>query len=123
MANNIFLVLTNAVEGQDDLFNTWYDDKHTAELLNVPGIVAVQRYELSEITLPEDLELPAQLAPPTHRYLVIYELDRDVDEALSGLLASFTSGNMSVSETLDLNTVSLTGWKPHGERVVADHNG
>jgi hypothetical protein len=120
MANNIFLVLTNAVEGQDDPFNTWYDDKHTGDLLNIPGIVAVQRYVLEEMALPEGLDLPAELAPPTHRYLVIYELDCEVDEALSGLLASFTSGRMAISDALDLNTVSLTGWKPHGERVVAD---
>ncbi|MGB8391458.1 hypothetical protein [Mycobacterium sp.] len=120
MADNLFLVLTNPVQGQDEAFNTWYDTQHVPEVLDVPGVVAAQRYDLSEVTVPEDEDLPAQLPPPTHRYLVIYELDRDPDTVMSEFLNRVMAGKMSLHETLDLGTISLTGWKPRGERRVAD---
>jgi hypothetical protein len=120
VAENLFLVLTNPVQGQDEAFNTWYDTQHVPEVLDVPGVVAAQRYDLSEVTVPEDEDLPAQLPPPTHRYLVIYELDRDPDTVMSEFLKRVMAGKMTLHETLDLGTISLTGWKPRGERRVAD---
>ncbi|EUA51303.1 DUF4286 family protein [Mycobacterium xenopi] len=123
MAKNLFLVLTNPIEGQDDAFNEWYDTKHVPEVLDVPGVIAAQRYDLAQVTVPADEDLPAQLPPPTHRYLVVYELDRDPDAVMKEFLARVTTGKLSLGETLDLSTISLTGWTPHGERRVADHNG
>lgn len=120
MAENLFLVLTNPVQGQDEGFNEWYDTRHVPEVLNVPGVVAAQRYDLSEVTVPGDEDLPAQLPPPTHRYLVIYELDGDPDTVMSEFLKRVMAGELSLHETLDLTTISLTGWKPRGQRRVAD---
>lgn len=119
MTQNRFLVLTNPVPGQDEAFNEWYDTQHVPEVLDVPGVVAAQRYDLSEVTVPEDEELPAALPPPTHRYLVIYELDRDPDTVMSEFLKRVMAGQLSLHETLDLTTISLTGWKPRGQRRVA----
>jgi hypothetical protein len=120
VAENRFLVLTNPLQGQDESFNTWYDTRHVPEVLDVPGVVAAQRYDLSEVTVPDGDDLPAQLPPPTHRYLVIYELDRDPDTVMSEFLKRVVAGEMSLHETLDLATISLTGWKPRGGRRVAD---
>lgn len=120
MAENLFLVLTNPVQGQDEDFNKWYDTQHVPEVLDVPGVVSAQRYDLSEVTVPEDEDLPAALPPPTHRYLVIYELDRDPDAVMSEFLKRVMGGQLSLHETLDLTTISLTGWIPRGERRLAD---
>ena len=120
MAENLFLVLTNPIEGKDGEFNEWYDDQHVPEVLDVPGVVAAQRYDLSEIKVPEDEELPAQLPPPTHRYLVIYELDREPDLVMQEFLARVMAGKLSLGQTLDLSTISLTGWTPRGTRRTAD---
>jgi hypothetical protein len=120
VAENLFLVLTNPVPGQDEAFNEWYDTQHVTEVLDVPGVVAAQRYELSEVTVPEDEDLPAVLPPPSHRYLVIYELDRDPDTVMSEFLKRVMTGKLSLHETLDPTTVSLTGWKSRGPRRVAD---
>ncbi|NDJ87919.1 MULTISPECIES: DUF4286 family protein [Mycolicibacter] len=120
MAENLFLVLTNPVPGQDEVFNQWYDTAHVPEVLDVPGVVAAQRYDLCELTVPEDEDLPAVLPPPSHRYLVVYELDRDPDTVMSEFLKRVMAGKMSLHETLDLTTVSMTGWKPRGPRRVAD---
>jgi len=42
-----------------------------------PRVVAAQRYDITELKVPDDEDLPAQLPPPTHRYMVIYELDNE----------------------------------------------
>ncbi|MDT5015671.1 MAG: hypothetical protein QOD39_1831 [Mycobacterium sp.] len=119
MAQDIFIVLTNPIEGEDEAFNKWYDAQHVPEVLAVPGVVAAQRYDIAEVNVPDDEDLPAQLPPPTHRYLVIYELDSDPDVVMSEFLKRVTAGTLSLGEYLDLSTISLTGWTPRGGRVVA----
>jgi hypothetical protein len=120
VAENLFLVLSNPIEGEDDSFNKWYDTTHVPEVLDVPGVVAAQRYRLAEINIPDDEDLPAQLPPPTHRYLVIYELDREPDTVMAEFLKRVMTGKLSLGETLDLSTVSMTGWAPQGDRRLAD---
>jgi hypothetical protein len=77
VAENLFLVLTNRSRARTRPFNEWYDTVHVREVLDVPGVVVAQRYDPAEVKVPEDDDLPAQLPPPTRRYLVIYELDRE----------------------------------------------
>ena len=123
MAQDIFIVLTNPIEGEDDAFNKWYDAHHVPEVLDVPGVVAAQRYDIAQVNVPDDEELPAQLPPPTHRYLVIYELDNDPDVVMAEFLKRVMAGTLSLGEWLDLSTISLTGWTPRGDRVVAGSAG
>ena len=123
VTGNRFVVLTNPIEGEDDTFNKWYDTTHVPEVLDVPGVVAAQRYDLAELTIPDDEDLPAQLPPPTHRYLVIYELDREPEVVMAEFLKRVMSGKLSLGETLDLSTISMTGWTPRGERRLADADG
>lgn len=89
------------------------------EVLDVPGVIAAQRYDLSEVTVPEDEDIRAQLPPPTHRYLVVYELDREPDQVMAEFLKRVMAGQLSLGETLDLSTISLTGRTPRGDRRVA----
>jgi hypothetical protein len=119
MAQDLFIALTNPIEGEDEAFNKWYDAQHVPEVLDVPGVVAAQRYDIVELNVPDDQELPAQLPPPTHRYMVIYELDNDPDVVMAEFLKRVMAGTLSLGEWLDLSTISLTGWTPRGDRVVA----
>jgi hypothetical protein len=119
VTGNRFVVLTNPIEGEDNTFNKWYDSTHVPEVLDVPGVVAAQRYDLAELKIPDDEDLPAQLPPPTHRYLVIYELDREPETVMAEFLKRVMSGKLSLGETLDLSTISMTGWTPRGERRLA----
>ena len=120
VSGNRFVVLSNPIEGEDDTFNKWYDEVHVPEVLEVPGVVAAQRYDLAELDIPDDEDLPTQLPPPTHRYLVIYELDRAPQAVMAEFLDRVMTGKLSLGETLDLTTVSLTGWTTHGERRLAN---
>ncbi|BBX26979.1 DUF4286 family protein [Mycolicibacterium alvei] len=120
MSPNLFVVLTNPIEGTDDAFNKWYDTRHLPEVLDVPGVVAAQRYDIAEVKVPDDQDLPAQLTPPSHRYMVIYELGDEPDVVMGEFLKRVMAGTLTLGEWLDLTTVSLTGWAPRGERVLAD---
>jgi hypothetical protein len=88
MSRSVLLVFTNATDGDDAEFNRWYGDVHLAEVLEVPGIVAAERFALAD----------AQLTPGDHehRYLAIYEIEGDPAEAAAGLLKA----EMNMSETL-----------------------
>ena len=120
MVPNLFIASTNPIEGKDDAFNEWYDATHVPEVLDVPGVVAAQRYDISELKVPEDEDLPAQLPPPTHRYMVIYELDDEPEVVMAEFLKRVMAGTLSLGEWIDLTTVALTGWTPRGARVVAE---
>lgn len=120
VAPNLFVVLTNPIEGTDDAFNKWYDTQHLPEVLDVPGVVAAQRYDIAQLAVPDDQDLPTQLPPPTHRYMVIYELGSDPESVMAEFLKRVMAGTLTLGEYLDLSTVSLTGWTPRGERVRAE---
>jgi hypothetical protein len=117
---NLFVVLTNPIEGKDDAFNKWYDTQHVPEVLDVPGVVSAQRYDIAELKIPSDEDLPAQLPPPTHRYMVIYELSDDPDTVMTEFLKRVMAGTLSLGEYLDVTTASLTGWTPRGDHVLAN---
>jgi hypothetical protein len=120
VAPNLFIALTNPVEGEDDAFNKWYDAQHVPEVLDIPGVVAAQRDDITELSVPDDQELPAQLPPPTDRFMVIYELDNELDIVMEEFLKRVMAGTLSWGKLLDLTTVSLTGWTPRGVRVLAE---
>jgi hypothetical protein len=120
VADRLMLVFTNPVAGQDDAFNEWYDSRHLVDILNVPGVVAAQRYDLAPMTLPEGEDMPAQVPSPAHRYLTIYELDRDPDAVMKEFMSRAGTDRMPLSETLDLATISMATWKASGPRRTAD---
>ena len=72
-----------------------------------------------ELKVPDDEDLPAQLPPPTHRYMVIYELDNEPDVVMAEFLKRVMAGTLSLGEWLDLTTVSLTGWAPRSPMPAA----
>lgn len=116
----MMLFFSNPAAGHDDAFNEWYDSRHVRDLLAVPGIVAGQRYDLTQLTIPDDHGLQAELPPPAHRYLAVYELDRDPDDVIKECLDRIADSRMQLSETLDLTTISMTAWTARGRRHVGD---
>jgi len=69
MAKYSFLVFTDAVEGREDEFNSWYDNTHLHDVLKVPGFVAARRFKLAEFQ---------RGAPPDlGKYLAVYEIETD----------------------------------------------
>ncbi|QRY42748.1 hypothetical protein JVX93_19390 [Mycolicibacterium boenickei] len=116
MSPNLMLVYTNAVGGQEAVFNQWYDERHLGDILDVPGVVSAQRYALAPMAIPEGDDVPAQLPPPAHRYLTVYEFEGDPDDVMSEFVARAGTDRMQLSDALDLSTVSVATWVPSGPR-------
>lgn len=119
-ADDLFLVFSNPAEGRDDEFNDWYDTRHLAEVLAVPGVVSARRYTLAELRTDELGPAGAILPPPDHRYLAVYGLERDGNEVVKDFIARVMSGEMFLSDSLDLGSVRLSVWNPKGPELTAD---
>lgn len=79
-ATYLILAFLDAVAGQDQAFNAWYDSIHEPELLAYPGVIGGQRATLSEIQLgPLDIQ---------SRYLMMVAVvTRDLPAVFHGMLA------------------------------------
>lgn len=108
MDNNLMLVFSNPVAGQDQAYNNWYDNVHLADVLDVPGVTAAKRYDLVEMPSLDSQPAPA----PAHRYLAIYELDGEPADVLTELMVRTQSGSMLIDESFDQTSVALAVWRP-----------
>lgn len=109
------LVFSNAADGQDDAFNEWYDSTHLADVVRVPGISSGQRYDLVPGALPG-----RAAAAPAHRYLAVYELTADPAEVVAEFRKRAGSGEIPLSPTLDVASLSVAVWAPRGPAVTGD---
>lgn len=108
MAKFIFNVWTNPTPGNEEEFNTWYDNVHVPEVLQVPGFVAAQRFKVSgEASSGE-----------SHKYFAIYEVEADSADAAMALLGEHT-GSFNMSDALDMNGSKMAWYEPISERVKA----
>lgn len=95
MAHYKLVIFSEPTEGQEDEYNRWYDVVHLPEVLSIPGFVSAQRFKLNA---PMIGELP-------HKYLSIYEVDcEDPQTVLNGLFAASQSGEMNMSDSLNVET-------------------
>jgi hypothetical protein len=91
---HILLVLSNAVEGRDEAFNSWYTGTHLPDVLKVHGFSAAQRFRLS------DTQMSDSAAP--YKYLAIYEVDEEKLPAVREALAAAAGTDaMSIDPALD----------------------
>ncbi|NGP09492.1 hypothetical protein G6038_29310 [Rhodococcus sp. 14C212] len=67
---HVWVVQTECVPGREEEFNKWYDEQHVPDVLAVPGIKSVQRYQLA----------PPDENPVSNRWLAIWQLEGDIDE-------------------------------------------
>jgi len=68
--SSIFIVMTEAVEGQEDEFNDWYTNIHCHDTMRFKGSVATQRWKLA----PYQLRYNARFNGPEQQWLCIYEM-------------------------------------------------
>ena len=119
MDKNLMLVFSNPTAGMEEEFNRWYSERHLAEVCAVDGVIGAQRYTLAQMELPDQDkgEAPVQLPAPAHRYLAVYTLDgRDPTMVMNDFVARVAAGEMDLSESLDLATVSVATWTAMGDQ-------
>ena len=113
MSETSVLVVLLAVEaGRDEQFNQ-HHDAHVAEMLEVPGFTAAQRFRRSGTQLPGHATEALG-----YGYLAIYEIEGSPEAAITELLARHRAGRYdeyrrNMAGTL-LGTQS-TCWTPQGE--------
>jgi len=93
MEKHMFVVFTNAVEGQEDIYNEWYTDVHLKDVLKVPGIVSARRFKLSDV----------QRDAPPHpwKYLALYEIETDdLNRTLAALKERAGTSAMVISNAV-----------------------
>lgn len=97
MTHYRFLVESRPLSGMEDEYHQWYDGRHSADLLTLPGARQVQRFR----TIGSATDVP------TFFMIVDYETDD-----LAGLLATIRtraqSAGMPSSDALDPASVKVT---------------
>lgn len=105
MARYKLIVLTNAVDGQDDSFNEWYDKRHLADVVALPGFVGAERFQVAAGHGEE--------GSPHWGYLAIYEIETDdLKAALAEMNARAGTDAMPLSPALDMTTVWSVPFEP-----------
>lgn len=106
------IALTNAVEGQHEAFNDWYDNVHVADVLRIPGVTAAQRYRLSD----------TQFREGNHQwgYMAVYEIEGDdLSGTLNALRAASGTDAMPLSDALKDERMVWV-YEPIQDRWTAD---
>ena len=109
MPKTVLLVFSDATEGQDAEYNSWYEDIHLPDVLKIPSMAAAQRFRLQPA--------PADAAQFPWTYLSLYEIDSDdvpAFQAELGKRAGTTA--MPLSDALDKGSVKTLYAQAVGRR-------
>ena len=103
LEKHVFVVFTNPVAGKEAIYNEWYTDVHLADVLKVPGIVAAQRFKLSDVQRD---------APPyPWQYVSLYEIETDdLNHTLAVLKERAGTSAMVISDAV---APERAGWFFH----------
>ena len=97
---NKLVVMAKAFEGRSEELARWYDDRHLADLLKVPGFVSAERHQMIPLKGPAGL--------PVWDFLLVYEIEGDPMTVLGTMGGLMGTEAMPVSEALEsASTLSL----------------
>ncbi|CAB4929196.1 unannotated protein [freshwater metagenome] len=114
MSNHKLVVMTNATAGNEEEFNTWYNEIHLPEVVALPGFVAATRFKLSADQLPADVGTPNK-----YSYLAIYDLECSPEEAFATLLDEVGSGRMVLPDSIDQTDMGTWAYDQIASLVAA----
>lgn len=96
MSKHCFVVITSPLEGRDKEYNEWYNTQHLSDVLRLPGFISAQRLKISS----ENSAIPG-------KYLALYQMETDdPEQAVKNLFSKLGGPEMSVSEAVDMSSVS-----------------
>lgn len=111
MPGFLWIVQANAMDGRDGDFNAWYTDRHMHDVLQTPGVQAVQRFELVE---------NRGRAEATHRYIAVYEVEAESPSAIEEAVAALRKdGRAPGSDALDRTDFVSAYYAPLTDRIVS----
>lgn len=101
-AGEVLIGLINPVPGREDEFNDWYSTVHIPELLQLPGFVTAQRYEIADD------------APAPYRYGTIYQIEGSAADARNALFNATLEG----SSSYDAHNMLFGAFAPMGDPIT-----
>jgi hypothetical protein len=113
MGKHTFVVMTNPTAGKEDEFNEWYNKQHIPDVLNVPGFVSGQRFQIADAQMSRE-------AGKGYKYLAIYEIETDdLAGTLKELRARGGTPEIVASDAIDMKNVGAFVFTPIAEKVMA----
>ena len=105
--STLFIVKSDAVDGREDEYNTWYNDVHLPEVLQIDGFQAAQRFALSEQQVQKK---------QSYGYLAIYEIDtNNIAETLQNLQQATW---LNMSNAIDQRYVEISVFSAVTQKMV-----
>lgn len=103
MTTHKLVVMTNAVDGQDDTFNNWYDNVHLRDVVAIPGVVGAQRFRFAD--------------NGKWRYLALYDVEGDVAPVLAELESRVGTDAMVMTDAMNMTDFFMSVATPSGPYV------
>ncbi|MDB5444868.1 MAG: hypothetical protein JWQ97_185 [Phenylobacterium sp.] len=104
MAQAKMIVLAAATDGQVAALDEWYETRHVPDLLQVPGVKSIQRFDARMLKVPE--------GAPGWDFIGIYDLEADdIDAVLREAGVRMGTPQMPASPALDSSkTLALVAY-------------
>lgn len=116
MPLHYYVALSDPVDGREEEYNDWYQNRHIPDILDVPGFVSARRFGAVDA---------GDGAPQRRRHMVIYEIEAD-DPAtvLAALRARRGTDRLIMSEAFDAKSLFAQVYAPIGEAIFpSERNG
>ena len=110
MSRFTLVAISNPMPDREDECGAWYDTAHLKDMLTVPGVVSAQRFEL----------LRGAPSKAFKRYLALYEVEAEDEQAARGIIGTLNDANLVLSESLDVPSVNLGVYKATGPQQRRD---
>jgi hypothetical protein len=98
----LYMVFSNPVAGEEDVYNKWYDTQHAQDVVAIPGFATAQRFVLSDTQL--------RVSKPLPKYLIMYKVvTDDLPSVYAEVRRRLDTGMTVIDPSYDRSTsVSLT---------------
>jgi hypothetical protein len=113
MAIHRLIVFSAPEPGYEDEYNDWYNNIHLAEVIEIPGFVAAQRFKLSADQLPDFKTSP-------YEYLAIYEFDRPPGEPLDTLRRLLEDGSIGLPSSIRVDSICPWAYSSISDRLACE---
>src|SRR5271168_1415491 len=101
------VAISNPTTGREQECGSWYDKTHLRDMLNIPGVVSAQRFEL----------LRGAPSKAFKSYLSVYEIEAADEQSAKSIINTLNAANLPLSDALDVSSVNLAVYQATGPQL------
>jgi hypothetical protein len=91
LMRDLLIALTSPLEGREEEFNAWYSNVHAKEMLEIDGVLSVQRFLITH----------GASSDAANRYVAIYEVAAgETGNVMARLAESAKAGRLTMSSAM-----------------------